>query len=63
MYLLYLYGSVFSLSETPQRGEKVDVSALDKLSLCSTELLLNLSTPQERCSYTQNVQQFKNIAC
>lgn len=45
MCVLYLYGSVFPLSETPQRGEKVYISALDKLSLCVTELLLHLSTP------------------
>lgn len=43
----YLYGSVFPLSETPQRGEKVDVSALDKLLLCLAKLLLSLSKPEQ----------------
>lgn len=45
VFVFYLYGPVFSLSETPQRGEEVDVSALDELSLHVTKLLLSLSTP------------------
>lgn len=47
MGVCYLYGSVLSLRETPQRGEKVDVSALDKLPLCLAKLLLSLSTPEQ----------------
>ncbi len=51
----YLYGSVFPLRETPQRGEKVDVSALDKLPFCLPKLLLSLSTSEQCRSWTQNV--------
>lgn len=55
MGVCYLYGSVLSLRETPQRGEKVDVSALDKLPLCLAKLLLSLSTPEQCRSWIQNI--------
>lgn len=46
---VYLYDSVFPLAVAPQRGEKVDVCALDKLPMGLTQLLLSLSTPEQCC--------------
>lgn len=46
----YLHGFVFPFSETPQRCEKVDVSALDELSLCLAHLLMSLSAPDQSSS-------------
>lgn len=43
MGVCYLYDFVLLLSETPQRGEKMDVGALDEFLLCITKLLLSLS--------------------
>lgn len=58
--MLHLNDSVLPLSETPQRGEKMNVGAFHKLPLRLSKLLLGLAPLYQRrsCTRTQTFDRF-----